>query len=76
MPEAEGAFKRYVAELKRRRVFRTAAGYLVAAWVPLQVADVTFEPLGLPHWSQRALPAVTSNRIALDRGGRMVPSVQ
>lgn len=43
------------AELRRRRVLRTLAAYLVGGWVLLQVADVTFEPLGLPHWAQRAL---------------------
>ena len=48
-------FQRYFAELRRRRVVRTAAAYLVFAWVLLQVTDVTFEPLGLPHWTQRAL---------------------
>jgi adenylate cyclase len=46
---------RQFSELRRRRVFRTAAAYLVAGWLLLQVADVTFEPLGLPGWSQRAL---------------------
>ena len=43
------------AELRRRRVLRTLAAYVVAGWVVLQVADVTFEPLGLPHWVQRGL---------------------
>lgn len=43
------------AELRRRRVLRTLAAYVVVGWVVLQVADVTFEPLGLPHWIQRAL---------------------
>ncbi|MEO7251081.1 MAG: hypothetical protein ABIW30_00560, partial [Arenimonas sp.] len=43
------------AELRRRRVFRTAGAYLVFAWLTLQVADATFQPLGLPAWSQRAL---------------------
>lgn len=47
--------KRHIAELRRRRVFRSAAAYLVVAWLLLQIADVTFEPLGLPPWSQRSL---------------------
>jgi len=55
MPDAVGAIKRYVGELRRRRVFRTAGAYLVVGWIALQVADVTFGPLGLPAWSQRAL---------------------
>jgi adenylate cyclase len=49
------ALKRQFAELRRRRVFRTAGAYLVVAWLVLQVADVTFQPLGVPQWSQRAL---------------------
>ncbi len=36
------------AELKRRHVVRALLVYLVVAWGALQVADVTFEPLGLP----------------------------
>jgi adenylate cyclase len=48
-------WKRHWSELRRRRVVRTAIAYLVAGWVLLQVADVTFAPLGLPAWSQRAL---------------------
>ena len=51
MPEIQRQFR----ELKRRRVFRTLAAYLVFAWLALQVADATFDPLGLPPWSQRAL---------------------
>jgi adenylate cyclase len=43
------------AELRRRRVLRTLAAYAVVGWVVLQVADVTFDPLGLPPWAQRAL---------------------
>lgn len=36
------------AELRRRHVVRALIVYLVVAWGALQVADVTFEPLGLP----------------------------
>jgi len=31
-------------------VFRTAGLYLIGAWVALQVANVTFGPLGVPDW--------------------------
>ena len=51
MPSLPHTFR----ELRRRRVFRTLAAYLVAAWVLLQVGDVTLEPLGAPAWAQRAL---------------------
>ena len=55
MPGWTDALKHQYVELRRRRVFRTAAAYLVVGWVVLQIADATFEPLGLPLWSQRAL---------------------
>jgi len=38
----------FVSELRRRRVFRTAALYVVGAWLLLQVADVLFPGWGLP----------------------------
>jgi TolB-like protein/Flp pilus assembly protein TadD len=40
----------FVAELKRRNVFRVAVLYLVAGWVVLQVGDVVFPALGVPDW--------------------------
>lgn len=45
----------WFAELRRRRLFRAMAAYFVGAWVLLQIANVTFPPLGLPDWWQRAL---------------------
>ena len=45
----------FFAELKRRRMFRAMAAYFVGAWLLLQIANVTFPPLGLPDWMQRAL---------------------
>ena len=44
-----------LSELRRRKVFRTAAAYLAAAFVLLQVADLTFEPLGFPASAYRFL---------------------
>lgn len=35
-------------ELRRRKVTRVGAIYAVVAWVVLQLAEITFEPLGLP----------------------------
>jgi adenylate cyclase len=55
MAGAMQTLKRQFGELRRRRVFRTAGAYLVGAWLLLQIADATFEPLGLPLWSQRTL---------------------
>lgn len=51
---------RLFSELRRRKVFRTAAGYLAAAFVLLQVADLTFEPLGLPGSAYRILIIVAA----------------
>ena len=42
-------------ELRRRRVFRLAGLYLIGAWLVLQIADVTFEPIGLPGWAMSIL---------------------
>ena len=33
----------FLQELRRRKVFRLAALYIVGAWVVLQVADLAFE---------------------------------
>ncbi len=41
----------YFEELKRRKVVQVCIAYVVGAWVLLQVADATFEPLNLPQWS-------------------------
>ena len=43
------------SELQRRQVPKAAAGYAVVAWLLLQVADVTFGPLGIPGWVNRVL---------------------
>jgi TolB-like protein len=44
-------YRRFFAELKRRHVFRVTAVYGAAAFVIMQVADIAFEPLGLPAWT-------------------------
>ena len=43
--------------LRERGVLRVAAGYAVIAWLLLQIADVTFEPLGVPRWVMISLIA-------------------
>src|SRR6185295_12555963 len=43
----------WLAELRRRKVVRVAIVYLIAAWLAIQVAAETFEPLGLPAWTVR-----------------------
>ena len=44
-----------VEELRRRHVLKVAVGYLVLAWLILQVAQTTFAPLRLPEWWITAL---------------------
>lgn len=41
----------FFKELMRRKVVQTAAAYLVAGWLLVQIADTTFDNLGLPWWS-------------------------
>ncbi len=50
-----GAIATLITEMRRRRVFRVIAAYAVVAFVLLQVAEITFDPLELPDWSLRAL---------------------
>src|SRR6185437_13718514 len=50
-----GPLKQSFAELRRRRVFRVAAVYIVVSWGLIQLAGATFEPLGLPLWTNRLL---------------------
>jgi len=42
-----GSFSGFVAEARRRRVFRTGGLYVVGVWALLQVADLALESLGL-----------------------------
>ena len=45
----------FIRELRRRKVFRGAAIYLIAAYGILEVADVIAEPAGLPGWTLTVL---------------------
>ncbi|HEX9772634.1 MAG TPA: hypothetical protein VGA44_04140, partial [Steroidobacteraceae bacterium] len=40
----------WLHRLRERGVIRVAASYAVIGWLLLQIADVTFEPLGVPRW--------------------------
>lgn len=51
MPDGAPGLRGWFEELRRRKVFRVAVVYLVAAWLAIQVADAVFEPMGLPTWS-------------------------
>jgi len=51
MPKSQSKFSAFIAELKRRRVFRVAAVYAAVAFIIFQIVDATFEPLNLPDWA-------------------------
>lgn len=40
----------FFQELRRRSVFRVAAGYVVASWLVIQVVSALSTPLNLPGW--------------------------
>ena len=40
----------FIAELKRRKVFRTLIAYFVLCWLILQITDVMIPILDLPNW--------------------------
>jgi TolB-like protein len=43
-------FRRFFAEVKRRRVYRVAVVYAVVAFVIWQAAEIAVPGLNLPHW--------------------------
>ena len=45
----------WLHRLRERGVIRVAASYAVIGWLLLQIADVTFEPLGVPRWAMVSL---------------------
>jgi TolB-like protein/Tfp pilus assembly protein PilF len=47
----ESGLAQLLSELRRRRVFRVAAVYLVVAFALLEAADVMLPRLGLPDWT-------------------------
>ena len=42
-----------ISELRRRKVFRVAAGYLVVAWLAIQAASIGFPAFDAPPWALR-----------------------
>lgn len=50
--------QQFAAEFRRRKIFRAVAFYAITAWVVLQVAELTFEPLGFPTWMLRSLVVI------------------
>jgi len=47
--------KKYIAELKRRNIFKSAIAYLVVAWIIAEVASVVLPTFNAPPYIMRAL---------------------
>ncbi len=45
--------KNFLAELKRRKVYRVAIGYAVVGWLVIQIATQVFPFLAVPDWAIR-----------------------
>lgn len=45
------AMSNFFEELKRRKVIRVVVAYIIVGWVLIQIAETTFEPMGLPPWT-------------------------
>ena len=45
----------FIREAKRRRVFRSSIGYVLAAWGMVEVADIVGPAFNLPDWTIRLL---------------------
>jgi len=43
-------FKKIIAELKRRNVFKVATVYGITGWLIIQIITSISEPLSLPDW--------------------------
>ncbi|MBK5097267.1 MAG: tetratricopeptide repeat protein [Gemmatimonadetes bacterium] len=51
MPENALAYQRFLAELKRRRVFRVMAVYGALAFAIIEASDVILPRMGMPDWT-------------------------
>lgn len=47
--------KKYIAELKRRNVFKPAVAYLLVAWLIVQVADIVLSTFDAPPYIMKTL---------------------
>lgn len=52
--------RNFLEELGRRRVFRTAAVYLVAAWAAVEVGATVLPLAGAPAWAPRLVLAIVA----------------
>lgn len=49
MADSDSPMRRLFGEMRRRRMLRTAALYIVGTWLVMQVADVVFPALDIPE---------------------------
>ncbi len=47
--------KKFLAELKRRNVYKVAIAYAVVAWVLIQIATQVFPFFEIPNWGVRLM---------------------
>ncbi len=62
----------WIAELKRRRVFRALAAYAVVVFAVLQVAEPLLHGLGLPEWVLKVVVVALLGGFPLVAGGAWV----
>jgi TolB-like protein len=55
----------FIAELKRRNVFRVGVAYVLFAWVLLQGADFALDLIGAPNWIIQAMSIVVAAGLPL-----------
>ncbi len=58
-PDRPPRYRTFLAELKRRHVFKVAAAYGATAFVVLQLADIVFPSMGLPEWALSLVVALS-----------------
>jgi len=49
------SIKKYIAELKRRHVFKAGIAYLIVAWVIAEVASLAFSTFEAPPYFMKTL---------------------
>ena len=60
LPGGKRSLGKFIAELKRRKVFRVTIAYLVVAWLLLQLGEILFEFLEVPTWAGKLLLVLLS----------------
>ncbi len=58
MTDSSAGYKRFFAELKRRRVYRVMAVYGIVGFLLLQIMDLVVPALLLPEWTYRFLALI------------------